>query len=221
MKKITAVYLVWAAATYVFMFARNGLDADNMTHLALLLVLSVTVLAVRGRTGVTTRRPGTRFIVSGVLLAAVGEGCYMISRPFQPSLLITAGMPAAQMVRNYVIDLMFTLPAYVVIFAVIWRLINTYRYERWEYILVFALGQALGDGNQAFLHAPVLLAFIPYVMVNYHAMNVVPYLMVESVLPAPRSESRWRLVAGVSEMVVTYLVCGSILVALARAAKLA
>ena len=76
---------------------------------------------------------------------------------------------------------------YVVVFASIWRLNQRFQYGRWEYILVFALGQALGDGHQTFLHAPGLLLFLPYDMVNYHAMNVVPYLLVERGLPSGRA----------------------------------
>jgi len=221
MRWVKWIYLGWAGLTYLLTFWIRGLDADNGTHLALLLVLASTLAFVSRRPARVPRRPYATFIAAGVLLAAVGEGCYMISKPFLPSLLITAGMPAAQMLRNYGVDLLFTLPVYVVVFTVIWRLIHRFNYARWEYILVFALGQALGDGNQTFLHAPALLLFLPYVMVNYHAMNVVPYLLIEGSLPAGRSESRWRLVAGVAAMVAVYLVGGAIIVGIARAVGLA
>jgi hypothetical protein len=214
-------YLAWAGLTYLLVFWKKGLDADNVTHLALLLVLAATLLIVTTRPSAIPRRPHRAFIATGVALAALGEGCYMISKPFQPSLLITAGMPMSLMARNYALDLAFTLPAYVVIFEVIWRLNQRFQYGRWEYILVFALGQALGDGNQTFLHAPGLLLLLPYVMVNYHAMNVVPYLLIERSLPVGRSVSRWRYAVGVVAMVAVYLVCGAILVGIARAAGIA
>ncbi|MCR4369399.1 MAG: hypothetical protein NUV67_05845, partial [archaeon] len=44
-------------------------------------------------------------------------------------------------------------------------------------VVFMSLGQALGDGIAFFLFAPAMLLFLPYVMLNYQAMNVVPFLL--------------------------------------------
>lgn len=211
------LYLFWSACTLLLTFYMKGWDVDNITHILLLCLLSVTLMwALKTRSAQRPKNPRLLSVGAGVLFAALAEGCYMISQPFLLSLTIRSGMPIMQMIRNYSIDLMFTLPVYVFIFSVIWRLINRYRYGRWEYIFVFALAQALGDGNQTFLHAPTLLLFIPYVMINYHAINLAPYLVIERHLPQNRSDSHWKLPLAVLSIVLTYLVGGAIIVGLSR-----
>ncbi len=212
------LYVLWCVCTLLLTFYKKGWDVDNVTRILLLCLLSITLIwAIKTRSENRPANPKRFFVGTGVLFAALAEGCYMISHPFLLSLTIRPGMPIMQMVRNYVIDLLFTLPVYVFIFSVIWWLINKYRYGRWEYVFIFALGQALGDGNQTFWHAPTLLLFIPYVMINYHAMNLAPYLVIERHLPENRSDSRWRLLIAVLSMVLTYLVGGAVIVGLSQA----
>jgi len=136
------------------------------------------------------------------------EGFYMITTPVLPSLRIVAGMTAHHMVVNYLIDLSFTIPAYVFIFNVIWRLIKTYSYRPWEYAILFALGQALGDGSRTFLFNPGLLAFLPYIMINYHAMNVAPFLSIRENLQSQPRDGLWKWFVPILFIVGAYLVSG-------------
>ena len=57
-------------------------------------------------------------------------------------------------------------------------------------MLIIALSQALGDGGFFFLAAPFMLFLLPYIMLNYHAMNIVPYLLTrQEVIP---KENTWK-----------------------------
>jgi hypothetical protein len=47
----------------------------------------------------------------------------MISAPLHPSLRIDSALAAPQALRNLAVDLALTLPAYVVIFSALWRLL--------------------------------------------------------------------------------------------------
>ena len=68
----------------------------------------------------------------------------------------------------------------MVIFSVGWQILQRFRYGLWEYVLLFSAGQALGDGNAFFLANPGMLLFLSYVMLNYQAINVIPFLRVRS-----------------------------------------
>ena len=109
-------------------------------------------------------------------------------------------------------DRLFTLPAYVVIFSLLWFFINRYRYTLWNYILVMGLAQTLGDGGLFFfIDAPAMLFFLPYPMTNYHAINIIPFLAVRDHLPPARSISAGRYLA-IPALIGAYLVCGAITV---------
>lgn len=95
------------------------------------------------------------------------------------------------LVQKTLLDWAFTLPAYVVIYTVFWQLLKHFRYTLTEYVLLFSGGQALGDGNAFFLAQPAMLLFIPYVMLNYQAINVVPYLWVRGNLKGRARRGRW------------------------------
>lgn len=141
----------------------------------------------------------------------------MISRPVFLSLRIGWDTPFTQGLINYAIDLLFTVPAYFVIFSVIWYFINRYQYTLWQYIILMGLAQALGDGGLFFfLNAPAMLFFLPYPMTNYHAINVIPFLAVRDRLNHERltSSSAYLAVLGV---IGTYLICGAIVKLLGKA----
>jgi len=203
-------YILWLFLALALSFWESGINQDTLTRISVLLFLCLTLLW-SVRKSVSLGDPKKFFITRGVCFAAVVEGCYMISKPVVDSLKIVPGMPFSRMLYNYSLDLIFTIPAYVLIFYVIWYLINKYDYELWEYIVLMALGQALGDGGFTFVAQPLLLLLIPYVMTNYHAMNVAPYLMIRQTLPNGREKNLWRFVVPVILLPATYLSAGMVI----------
>lgn len=193
-------YVGWAAAAVGLSLAVGGLKPENVTRLLVLSFLGLQLL-------VLPRLPrGGSFILWGCALAAVVEGFHMISRPVFLCLTVQPGTPIPQALKLYLIDLAFTLPAYVLIFAVIERFARTYRYSPWGYTLVMGLAQALGDGGLVyFLAAPPMLFFLPYPMTNYHAVNVLPYLLAGK--PGERTGPA-RFLA-IPAVIATYWLCGA------------
>ena len=64
-----------------------------------------------------------------------------------------------------------------------------------------------------------MLAFLPYPMTNYHAVNVIPFLAVRGTLAPPGDARGWPWLA-VPALIGTYLVCGSVIKLVGRAAGL-
>ena len=120
----------------------------------------------------------------------------MFSNPVFPSLAVSASTPFLQVLRNYAIDLLFTLPVYLAVFGWIGFLIRRYRFGRWEYALLVSAGQALGDGISMWRADPMMLLLLPYVMLNYQAMSAAAYWTVADQLPEPRPDGSWRKWAG-------------------------
>lgn len=204
-----AAYCAWAAIAIALSVARAGLSAENVTRLLVVAFLAVQVVArerlARAFPGL---RPRTRFVGLGTLLAAVVEGVHMISTPVFAALRVDRSTTPAQAMLNYGLDLAFTVPAYLVIFTVMWACIARWRFTTWRYILVMGLAQALGDGGLFFFAAsPFMLLFLPYPMTNYHAINVVPYLAVRAHLPAARHAQGAYL--AIPAVIATYLACGA------------
>ena len=145
----------------------------------------------------------------------------MISMPVFLALRIDRETSFAQGLLRYALDLSFTLPAYVLIFALLWFFINRYRYTLWNYILVMGLAQTLGDGGLFFfIDAPAMLFFLPYPMTNYHAINIIPFLAVRDHLPPARSAGAGRYLA-IPALIGAYLVCGAIIKLVGRSLGLA
>lgn len=212
------LYLAWATIAIGLSLWIAGLTAESITRL---LVLGFLLLQVAGRRWLTATFPAlaprTRFIVLGTLLAAVVEGFHMISMPVQPSLTVTASTPPAQALRYYATDLALTVPAYLVIFGVIWWFVTRFHYPLWTYILLFGAAQALGDGGiYYFAAAPGMIAFLPYPMTNYHAVNILPFLATRDGLPGERRTdgARWLALPAV---ILTYFACGALIKVVARA----
>lgn len=207
---IPPLYCLWAAVAIGLSLALAGLNAESVTRLLVLGFLALQLLARRRLiAAVPGLTPRTRFILLGTLLAAVVEGFHMISMPVLPTLRVGWETPPSQAALNYGIDLLLTVPAYLVIFAVLWSFVTRYRYERWEYAIVMGLAQALGDGGiYFFAAAPAMLAFLPYPMTNYHAVNVIPFLATEDALPPDRVRSAraWLVIPVV---IAVYFVCGA------------
>jgi hypothetical protein len=106
------------------------------------------------------------------------------------------------------------MPAYALIFVVVWWLASRYRMTPLSFAMTFALGQALGDGGLLFFAAaPSMLVFLPFTLVKYQAMTLVPYLVVRERL-SPTSSSPLRFPIVVVALVVTYFVAGAVMLSL-------
>jgi hypothetical protein len=219
MRDRTAIglYLAWAAATIVLALGKGGASPDNITHGVVLLLLGAEWLLEKPLARLLVRVPlRRRFVGLSMAFAALVELAHMISNPLDPTLRLDLDTPLAEALRRCAIDLVLTAPAYAVIFTVIARMAARFRYRTWEFAILMAAGQALGDGNAFFVTSPAMLIFLPYVMLNYHAMQLVPYLLVREELRG--SEEGWRRVAWpLIALPVTYLSCGVAIKVLGRA----
>lgn len=212
------LYCLWATISICLAIAVAGLSDESITRI---LVIVFLLCQIPLRTvlvkALSWLSPKARFVVLGTLLAAVVEGFHMISKPVFLSLQITRNTSFMQGLTNYALDLIFTVPAYLVIFSVIWWFINRYEYKFWQYVFVMGLAQALGDGGIFFfITAPPMLLFLPYPMTNYHTINVIPFLAVEGNLSENRTSSHYSYLAIVG-IIGTYLVCGAIIKLFGRA----
>jgi hypothetical protein len=200
----------WTALTFAIVFARDGLSADNITHLAILGYAVLSLALVRPLRRLAARHPRRWFIAASVVSALVVEACYMITAPLHPALLVTANTSAGAALRNYGVDILFATPAYLCIFALVWWLLRRYRYPLWAFALFIPAGQALGDGQAFFLANPPLLLFLPYVMANYQAMTLAPFLAIGPSLP-DRSGSRWAaFLLPLVLLPLCYGICGTV-----------
>lgn len=212
-----ALYCLWATMAIALAISIGGLSSENVTRLLVLAFLFVQItcrsMLVKSLLWLT---PKARFIVLGTVLAAVVEGFHLTSMPVFLSLRIGWDTPLTQGLLYYALDLLFTVPAYVAIFAVIWHFINRYHYPLWQYVVVVGLAQTLGDGGLFFFfNAPAMLFFLPYPMTNYHAINVIPFLAVREHLSCKRSPLPVTLLA-IPGLILTYLVCGALIKLLGR-----
>ena len=217
-----ALYCVWAIVAIGLSIALSGLSPESVTRL-LVIALLLGELALRPMLvgALPALAPRTRFLVLGTVLAAAVEGMHMISMPVFLALRIDRETSFAEGLVRYALDLLFTLPAYVVIFSLLWFFINRYRYTLWNYILVMGLAQTLGDGGLFFfIDAPAMLFFLPYPMTNYHAINIIPFLAVRDHLPPARSAGAGRYLA-IPALIGAYLVCGAIIRLVGRSLGLA
>lgn len=211
------LYCLWATIAISLSIALAGFSSENITRILVLLFL---FSQMQGRSMLVKSlpwlTPKTRFIVLGTILAAVVEGFHTISMPVFRSLRIDRDTSLTEGLINYTLDLLFTVPAYLAIFLVIWSFINRYHFTLWHYVFVMGLGQVLGDGGLFFFFkAPAMLFFLPYPMTNYHAINVIPFLAVRDSLKTDREKSIFIYFA-VPVLIGTYLVCGAIIKLLGR-----
>jgi hypothetical protein len=211
------LYGLWAAAAIGLSIALAGLSSESVTRI-LVIVFLLAQVALRSALvkAFPALAPKTRFIFLGTAFAAVVEGFHMISMPVFLSLRIGRGTSVTQGLTRYALDLLFTVPAYLVIFSVIWFFVDRYRYSLWQYVVVMGVAQALGDGGLFFfVNAPAILFFIPYPMTNYHAINVIPFLAVRDRLKRERGAGALAYLA-IPAVIGTYLVCGALIKILGR-----
>ncbi|MCM8595774.1 hypothetical protein [Accumulibacter sp.] len=211
------MYVLWAGCSIGFALIVAGLSPESVTRILVLGFLAGQLLALPllGRF-LPRSSPRHRFVVLAMFLAAAVEGFHMISSPVFASLIVTRATPPAQALANYALDLLFTLPAYLVIFTVIWLFISRHHFPLWAYVLIVGFAQTIGDGGLFyFAGAPAMLAFLPYPMSNYHAINVLPFLAVRGSLRSIRPlTARSYLVIPV--IVAAYLASGALIRAVGR-----
>jgi len=205
-----SLYVSWAVLAIGIAIPVAGLTPESVTRLLVLAFLGIQ-MAFRARlaAALPALAPGVRFVAIGTALAAVVEGFHMISKPVFASLRVGRGTALARALESYALDLLFTVPAYLVIFTVIFSFVSRYRYGTWAYAVGLGFAQAIGDGGLFFFaNAPALLLFLPYPMTNYHAVNVLPFLAVKGGLPEGRREGAGAWLA-IPAVIATYLVLGA------------
>lgn len=212
-----ALYVSWAVVAIGLSISVAGLTPEGVTRLLVLGFLGAQlVFRERLTAALPALAPRARFVVMGTLLAAVVEGFHMVSTPVFLSLRVGPGTSAPAALKAYALDLLFTVPAYLVIFSVLYSFIARYRYGTWAYAVGMGFAQTIGDGGLFFFaNAPALLLFLPYPMTNYHAVNVIPFLAVRDVLPGER-RAHARAWLAIPAVIATYLVCGAAIKAAGR-----
>lgn len=221
------LYGLWTAFVVLVALMREGLSANNVTRLLVIAFLLAGIAARRLWPPRAARHPARWFVLRCARNALVVELCYMVSRPAYASLRVTADTPWRVAVANTAIDFAVTFPAYLVIFAAFWWLLRRNAYRVGEYALVFSLAQALGDGNAAFLANPALLLFAPYVMTNYQAIQVTPFLALrdQGVWAEARPEGAWawarRIALPLVVIPAVYWVTGAVILVVGRRLGLA
>lgn len=189
------LYALWTAFVVAVTLARGGLSPDNVTRLLVIAYLLLTLGWYRlTRTRTRARAatlPGRGFVLQCSASALVIEFFYMGSRPVFRCLTVDAATPVRTIALNTLVDFAFTLPVYLAVFSAMWVLLRRYRYRVAEFVLLFPFAQALGDGNAFFAANPAMLLLAPYVVLNYQAITVVPYLRArERLAAAPGRPSR-------------------------------
>ncbi len=209
MDKPFIIYLIWAVIAISISFLNSGPSPDTITHTLIIGFIGIQIaLFPRLEKLKKSFSPKKLFFIISLISACAVEGFYMISNPVFRNLQITSSTSLFQILPNYLIDLLFTFPAYVIVFLVIWHFINKYKYKNWEYIIFIGLGQALGDGGAYFFTNPFMLIFIPYIMLNYHAMNSTGYFLIKQELN-PKNNSRLKYIIPPLCIIIAYLICGA------------
>ncbi len=210
------LYALWTVFVVTVVLMRAGLSPDNVTRLGVIGYLLASLAWYRQ----TMHRPpqvsGPVFVATCCASALTIEFFYMVSRPVFHALLVTADTPARAIVANTLIDFAFTLPVYVAVFSAMWWLIRRYTYGVAEFALLFPCAQALGDGNAFFAANPAMLLFAPYVVLNYQAITVVPYLRARDALPPGRRSRVLRFVLPLVVVFALYWIGGALIIVAGR-----
>lgn len=211
---------IWFLLSISIPFLRDGLTLDFITILSVLayFLLSLWWFYKKGQF-IKIKNTKRTFILWCTANAMVVEIFHMISKPLHKSLIITLNTPIPDILKNTSIDLILTFPAYLLIFWVMWQLIKRNHYSIFSFFFLMGLGQALGDGNAFFIANPAMLIFIPYVMINYWAMNFVPFLVVKNSLPVPSFQDGplKKNILPIILLPVTYLIAAAIILTIGGA----
>lgn len=223
------VAAAWTVAVVALTFAMKGRTDDTLTRSAVIGMLAVDLVAARvGRSRWPNDAPGsaarfslrtvaTRWVGPCAARAALVELCYIPSRPLYESLRWLPEDGVRARATKAAIDVALTAPFYVILFGVIWLMLRRFRIPVWHAVLVLPFAQALGDGNAFFLANPGMLLMSPYVVLNYVACQLVPYLRVRGALPTEPRARPWQLVMPLVVVPAVYFVGGATLIAVGRA----
>ncbi len=205
--KLFWVYIAWLIIVLCIL-AFQGVTRDNITRTMILGFILIQIIFLPLLLNYTKRfEPRKTFLIFGVALAAIVEGTYMVSNPVFSILIINSTTSLQGIIINYLIDLIFTLPVYFGVFLFIWFLINKYKYGFFEYLFFMGLGQTIGDGGFYLISAPLMIAFLPYIMTNYHAMNVLPFFLVKEKISAKKT-SKMKYLLPIIVIPIIYIVSG-------------
>ena len=213
-RSLAIAYVLWALAVFFIVFAKDGLRPDNVTHVGIGVYLALSVVAIPLLRRLADRYPVPLvFVAACCISAAVVETCYMISGPLHPTLVITRDTGVTVALRNLGVDLALTLPAYVVIFAVVWTMVRHIEYGAVEVAILFSAGQAIGDAMAFFQAQPQMLLFLPFVMLNYQAMTLIPFIALrDRVPPAPRRSAWIRIAVPLVILPLIYGIVGTMVI---------
>ena len=115
-KIFISLYAFWAVIVFALTFISKGYNPDNITHI-LIIIFFLVQLTTYPLIRVVSKKfsPKITFLIFGLIFAAVVEGLYMISDPLFESLKFVAGISIGKMISNFLIDLVFTIPVYIVV----------------------------------------------------------------------------------------------------------
>lgn len=224
---VFAIAACWTVAVLALTFFMKGDDADNVTRVAVLVVLAVDVArawATRRRAVETAststfsaRAIAARWVLPCTARALIVELCYMPSKPLYDSLRWLDDDDVAARATKAAIDVALTAPFYVLVFAVLWRFVGRRQAPLWHLVLVLPFSQAIGDGNALFLANPAMLLLSPYVVLNYVACQLVPLWRLRPALPTTPRARMLDLLLPLVVVPAVYWCGGAVLIAVGRA----
>ncbi|MHB8376482.1 MAG: hypothetical protein ACYDEB_05950 [Dehalococcoidia bacterium] len=187
--------MLWAIVL-MYGHVHDHFNALDVTRFALLAYVALFLLfmpllrpVVRG----LPLRTGAKYVLLSVVSAAVVEVAHIFSQPFSDSVKVTVGETTPlTALRNIALDLAVTLPAYTIVFTLVWRrLLSRWRYSLLEFVALISVAQFLGDGHiYVILNIAAAALFGPYVLMIYQLMNIPPYLLMRDEIAAARPARR-------------------------------
>lgn len=192
---LIALYLLWGVVL-MYSHARDHFNALDVTRFVLLAYVALSLVLMPLLRPVVRRLPlrtGAKYILLSVVSAAIVEVAHIFSQPFSDSVKVTIGETAPlTAVRNIAIDLAVTLPAYTIVFTLVWRrLLSRWRYSLVEFVALISIAQFLGDGHiYVVINIAAAALFGPYVLMIYQLMNIPPYLLMRDEIAAARPARR-------------------------------
>lgn len=198
---LITLYLVWGIVL-MYGHVHDHFNALDVTRFALIAYVALFLLLLPLLRPVVRALPfsvGAKYVLVSVVSAAVVEVAHVFSQPFTDSIKVTVGETTPlTAIRNIAIDLAVTLPAYALVFSLVWRrLLSRWRYSLIEFVALMSVAQFLGDGHiYVILNIAAAALFGPYVLMIYQLMNIPPYLLMRDEIaaarPARRGDERGR-----------------------------
>ena len=197
---LISAYLLWTAVLVIGHVNDNFDTLEDVTRFILIGYVGLFLIFLPMLRPLVRRvplSPGVKYVALCVASAAIVEIAHMISTPFNDSVKIVIGeTPPSTALLYVLIDLAVTLPAYVIVFTLVWRrLLTRYGYAPLEFIMLISLGQFIGDANIHLVPGILLIYAWPYVLLIYHLMNIPPYLLMKQEIDVqglPQERGRYR-----------------------------